>query len=59
VFCLCRRTVLPHLTAFLTGGGRKFDQWYDTLATVEVSFDDQIEAFSNINTPEELARFEG
>jgi len=24
-----------------------------------VSFEDQIEAFSNINTPEELARFEG
>jgi molybdopterin-guanine dinucleotide biosynthesis protein A len=59
VFCLCRRTVLPHLTAFLTGGGRKFDQWYETLTAVEVSFDDEIEAFRNINTPEELAQFEG
>ncbi len=59
VFCLCRRTVLPHLTAFLTDGGRKFDQWYETLAAVEVAFDDEIEAFNNINTPEELARFEG
>jgi molybdopterin-guanine dinucleotide biosynthesis protein A len=59
VFCICRRTVLPHLTAFLTGGGRKFDQWYETLTAVEVAFDDEIEAFNNINTPEELARFEG
>jgi molybdopterin-guanine dinucleotide biosynthesis protein A len=59
VFCLCRRTVLPHLTAFLSGGGRKFDQWYASLNIVEVAFDDEIEAFNNINTPEELARFEG
>jgi molybdopterin-guanine dinucleotide biosynthesis protein A len=59
VFCLCRRAVLPHLTAFLTGGGRKIDQWYETLKTIEVGFDDQIEAFRNINTPEELAQFEG
>jgi molybdopterin-guanine dinucleotide biosynthesis protein A len=58
VFCLCRRTVLPHLTVFLAGGGRKFDQWYETLNVVEVTFDDEVEAFNNINTPEELARFE-
>jgi molybdopterin-guanine dinucleotide biosynthesis protein A len=58
VFCLCRRSVLGHLSAFLAGGGRKIDRWYATLDTVEVSFDDQVEAFSNINTPEELARFE-
>jgi molybdopterin-guanine dinucleotide biosynthesis protein A len=58
VFCLCRRSVLDHLSAFLAGGGRKIDRWYATLDTVEVPFDDQVEAFSNINTPEELARFE-
>ena len=59
VFCLCRRTVLPHLTAFLASGGRKIEQWHETLTAVQVSFDDQSEAFSNINTPEELAHFEG
>ncbi len=59
VFCLCRRAVLPHLTAYLNAGGRKFDRWYETLSAVEVGFDDQIDAFSNINTPEELASFEG
>jgi molybdenum cofactor guanylyltransferase len=58
VFSLCRRTTLPHLTEFLAGGGRKIELWYAALTAVEVNFDDQIEAFSNINTPEELAHFE-
>jgi molybdenum cofactor guanylyltransferase len=58
VFCLCRRDVLPHLTQFLAGGGRKIDAWYATLRVAEVAFDDVAEAFSNINTPEELAAFE-
>ncbi|MDX1376931.1 MAG: molybdenum cofactor guanylyltransferase MobA [Burkholderiales bacterium] len=58
VFCLVRRAVLPDLEAFLQSGGRKIDAWYATLAVVEVSFDDQPEAFSNINTREELARYE-
>jgi molybdopterin-guanine dinucleotide biosynthesis protein A len=58
VFCLCKRDVLPHLSEFLAGGGRKFDRWYATLKVVEVAFDDEAEAFENINTREELGRFE-
>ena len=58
VFCLVRRGVLEHLTNFLKGGGRKMDAWYASLDVVEVNFDDQAEAFSNINTREELAAFE-
>ena len=58
VFCLCRRDVLPHLEQFLAGGGRKIDLWYATLRVVEVNFDDVAEAFSNINSPQELAAFE-
>ena len=58
VFCLCRRDVLPHLTQFLAGGGRKIDAWYATLNVAEVAFDDEPAAFSNINTPEELRSFE-
>ncbi|MGE0875917.1 MAG: molybdenum cofactor guanylyltransferase MobA [Burkholderiales bacterium] len=54
VFALVRRAVLDHLTRFLAGGGRKIDAWYATLSVVEVSFDDQADAFRNINTPEEL-----
>ena len=59
VFCLCRRTVLPHLTAFLADGGRKVQVWLATRTTVEVPFDDEAEAFANLNTPEQLARFAG
>ncbi len=58
VFCLCRRAVLPHLTEFLAGGGRKIDRWYATLKVIEVAFDDEADAFENINTREELGRFE-
>jgi len=58
VFSLVRREVLPHLSAFLESGGRKFDMWYSTLDVVEVPFDDQEEAFSNINTREELDSLE-
>ena len=58
VFCLCRRDVLPGLTSFLAGGGRKIDAWYASLETVEVPFDDAVEAFSNINTRDELRSLE-
>jgi molybdenum cofactor guanylyltransferase len=58
VFCLVRRDVLDHLTAFLKNGGRKVDAWYTTLRAAEVAFDDEAEAFSNINTSDELRAFE-
>jgi len=58
VFCLCRKSVLPGLTKFLAGGGRKIDAWYASLKVVEVPFDDQPDAFSNINTEEELIALE-
>jgi len=58
VFSLVRRAVLEHLERFLASGGRKIDAWYATLDVVEVAFDDQPEAFSNINTREELAALE-
>jgi molybdopterin-guanine dinucleotide biosynthesis protein A len=58
VFSLVRRGVLDHLTEFLKGGGRKIDAWYATLNVLEVAFDDEPEAFSNINTREELHTWE-
>lgn len=54
VFTLCRREVLTSLSAFLQGGGRKIDAWYASLAVAEVAFDDEADAFANINTLEEL-----
>lgn len=59
VFALCRRDVLTSLTAFLQKGGRKIDAWYADLAVAEVPFDDAADAFSNINTLEELNAFGG
>ena len=58
VFCMVRSGVRDHLTDFLKGGGRKVDAWYATLNLVEVAFDDEAEAFSNINTSDELKTFE-
>jgi molybdopterin-guanine dinucleotide biosynthesis protein A len=54
VFSLVSRAVLPHLESFLLSGGRKIDAWYATLKVVEVAFDDEEDAFRNINTREEL-----
>jgi molybdopterin-guanine dinucleotide biosynthesis protein A len=56
VFSLVRKDVLDNLEAFLRSGGRKIDAWYASLATVEVSFDDEADAFRNINTLEELGK---
>ena len=55
VFALVRRDVLPNLAAFLERGGRKIDAWYAALGVVEVGFDDEADAFRNINTADELA----
>ena len=56
VFALVRRSVAGNLEAFLAGGGRKIDAWYASLRVVEVAFDDEADAFRNINTLEELGR---
>lgn len=58
VFSLCRRQLLPGLTEFLESGERKVGLWHSTLNTVEVAFDDEAAAFENINTRDELARFD-
>lgn len=54
VFSLVRVAVRGHLEAFLAAGGRKIDAWYATLRVVEVPFDDEADAFRNINTMDEL-----
>ena len=56
VFSLMKRDVRESLEAFLAQGGRKIDAWYAALKVVEVSFDDEADAFRNINTLEELRR---
>ncbi|HEU4352343.1 MAG TPA: molybdenum cofactor guanylyltransferase MobA [Burkholderiales bacterium] len=56
VFALMKRDVRESLEAFLAQGGRKIDAWYAALKVVEVPFDDEADAFRNINTLEELRR---
>ena len=56
VFSLVRVSVFGHLASFLASGGRKIDAWYSTLKVVEVPFDDEADAFRNINTREELSQ---
>lgn len=54
VFALVRTSVRKNLENFLSGGGRKIDAWYSSLKVVEVPFDDEADAFRNINTRQEL-----
>jgi molybdenum cofactor guanylyltransferase len=54
-FALVRREILPKLDAFLASGERKVGLWHASLNVAQVGFDDESDAFSNINTPEELA----
>jgi len=54
VFALVRKSVRKNLEEFLSSGGRKIDAWYAGLKVVEVLFDDEAEAFRNINTRAEL-----
>jgi len=56
VFSLMKRDVRESLEAFLAQGGRKIDAWYSALKVVEANFDDEADAFRNINTLEELRR---
>jgi molybdopterin-guanine dinucleotide biosynthesis protein A len=55
VFCLMRRSVHSSLREFLGSGQRKIDKWYASLKVVEVAFDDEAQAFMNINTRAELS----
>ncbi len=58
VFSLCKQELASHLGRFLESGGRKIDLWYSTLKIVEVNFDDEVAAFDNINTLQELATYQ-
>ncbi|HEY6093312.1 MAG TPA: molybdenum cofactor guanylyltransferase MobA [Gallionellaceae bacterium] len=52
---LYRKSVQPQLDAYLAGGGRKVNDWLNSLQLREVEFEDEA-AFANINSREDLAR---
>jgi molybdopterin molybdotransferase len=53
VFCLLKTSLLPVLSSYLAGGGRRMDGWYSEIKVAEVLFEDA-DAFRNINTLDEL-----
>ena len=55
VFCLCRKSVLPSLMAYLALGGRRVSVWQKSRNYIEVDFSD---TFVNLNTLEDLAALE-
>ncbi|ANN68592.1 molybdenum cofactor guanylyltransferase MobA [Bordetella bronchialis] len=55
VCMLLSRELLPDLLRYLAEGGRKVDTWQSRVGCVEVPFDDQPDAFMNVNTAGELA----
>jgi len=58
VFCLCKKTVLPSLTAYLQQGERRVSAWQKSRQYTEVDFSDCNDAFTNLNTFEDLAALE-
>lgn len=58
VFCLYRTSLLSSLTEYLQNGGRKIEDWQNSLEAISVSFSDNSKAFSNINTRDELTMLE-
>lgn len=54
VFCLLHRSCVTSLATFITGGDRKVERWLTAQPYVRVDFDDQPDAFSNLNTLESL-----
>ncbi|MDP1521837.1 molybdenum cofactor guanylyltransferase MobA [Methylotenera sp.] len=58
VFCLCKKNVLPSLTAYLQQGERRVSAWQKSLNYIEVDFSDCSDAFVNLNTFEDLAALE-
>ena len=58
VFCLMKKSVLPSLVDFLDAGERKVSAWQKSLNYIEVDFSDNSQAFTNLNTFDDLADLE-
>ena len=58
VFCLMKKSVLPSLLAYIESGERKVSTWQKSQKYTEVDFSDCDEAFTNLNTFEDLADLE-
>ncbi len=57
-FCLLHQQLQPLLQQYIGSGGRKLGQWLRQQQPAIIDFSDQPESFININTAEQLHRFE-
>lgn len=55
VYAMLTTHLSDSLAAYLAGGDRKIDLWYQQVGYCEADFRDAKELFVNINTPQELA----
>ena len=58
VFCLMKKSMLPSLQAYIESGERKVSAWQKNQQYIEVDFSDCNDAFTNLNTFEDLAVLE-
>ncbi len=58
VFSLCKKSALPSLTVYLQQGERRVSAWQKSQKYIEVDFSDCNDAFTNLNTIEDLAALE-
>ena len=58
VFCLMRKSVLPSLLTYIESGERKVSTWQKSQKYIEVDFSDCSEAFTNLNTIDNLNALE-
>ena len=58
VFTLMPTSLASSMQAFLDGGGRKIDRWFEQHKLAVTDFSDKPECFRNINNPAELAQME-
>ena len=58
VVCLMKKSVLPSLQAYIESGERKVSTWQKSQKYIEVDFSDCSEAFTNLNTFDDLADLE-
>ena len=58
VFCLMKKSVLPSLQAYIESGERRVSTWQKSQKYIDVDFSDCSEAFTNLNTFDDLADLE-
>jgi molybdopterin-guanine dinucleotide biosynthesis protein A len=55
--CVLATTLKPVLQDYLQGGGRSVHRWFAEIDAAPVDFSDCIEAFANLNSPEDFPGF--